>query len=60
MNEIEKLVKRLRAAGHKLTVKNTWGIIVTPPCSIDDTLLIQKLNKGENWLNILRNIRDEN
>nr|DAV78063.1 MAG TPA: Nonribosomal peptide synthetase StoC, PEPTIDE BINDING PROTEIN [Caudoviricetes sp.] len=47
MNEIEKLVKRLRAAGHKLTVKNTWGIIVTPPCSIDDTLLIQKLNKGE-------------
>lgn len=47
MNEIEKLVKRLRAAGHKLTVKNKWGIIVTPPCSIDDTLLILALNKDD-------------
>lgn len=46
MNEIEKVVKRLRAAGHKLTVENNW-IVVNPPCALADTLLIQKLNKGE-------------
>ena len=46
MNEIEKLVKRLRAAGHKLTVENNW-IVVNPPSALADTLLIQKLNKGE-------------
>lgn len=46
MKEIEQLVKRLRAAGHQLTVENNW-IVVNPPCSLSDTLLIQKLNKGE-------------
>ncbi len=46
MKEIEQLVKRLRAADHQLTVENNW-IVVNPPCSLSDTLLIQKLNKGE-------------
>lgn len=32
--------------GHQLTVENNW-IVVNPPCSLSDTLLIQKLNKGE-------------
>lgn len=44
MNEIEQLVKRLRNAGHKLTVENNW-IVIDPPCSLADALLVQKLNK---------------
>lgn len=46
MKEIIELVKRLRSAGHQLTVENNW-IVVNPPCCLADTLLIQKLNKGE-------------
>ena len=53
MNEIEKLVKRLRAAGHKLTVDKNW-IVVDPPCSMADVLLIQKLNKGEKLANYIK------